>query len=242
MTNTRPDDLLARFAADEFVLLCRDVTREAQAAAFAERVAEAFTDPFQLGERSQYVTVSIGIALPRSLRQEAEELIRDADSAMYLAKERGRSRYEVFDERSRVRSLMRMRTENDLRHALGLDQLEVYYQPIVSVRGGDLAGFEALLRWHHPRRGDIPPDEFIPIAEDSGLIGDIGLWVLRQAAAQVTEWRGRGGPQGWPLMLGVNLSAAAVRERQCGRRRRGRHARVRRSAPTSWRSRSPSLC
>jgi EAL domain-containing protein (putative c-di-GMP-specific phosphodiesterase class I) len=126
---------------------------------------------------------------------------------MYRAKERGRARYEFFDERMRVRTLVRMRTENDLRHALALGQLEVHYQPIVALRDSALAGFEALLRWTHPRRGSVPPGEFIPIAEDSGLIADIGSWVLRRAAAQVVEWRGRGGPAGWPLMIGVNVSA-----------------------------------
>ncbi|MEA2478891.1 MAG: hypothetical protein QOJ07_813 [Thermoleophilaceae bacterium] len=203
----RPGDTLARLAGDEFVLLCESVRDERDAVAVAERLALGFQKPFRLGERDQFVSASMGIALPRGRSERAEDLIRDADAAMYRAKERGRSRFELFDERMRVRTVMRMRTENDLRLALPEDQLEVYYQPVVSLAQGDLVGFEALLRWHHPRRGDIPPAEFIPVAEDSGLIIPIGAWVLEQAAQQAVRWRGRGGRRGSPLMIAVNLSA-----------------------------------
>ena len=202
----RPEDTLARFAGDEFVVLCEGLRDEHDATAVADRLTEAFADPFRLGQREQFVSASMGIAMPRRPDQTAEELIRDADAAMYRAKERGRARYELFDERMRVRTLLRMRTENDLRHALPQNQLEVHYQPIVALRDADLVGFEALLRWHHPRRGMVPPAEFIPVAEDSGLIASIGRWVLDQAASQAAAWRGRGGNSG-RLMISVNLSA-----------------------------------
>jgi diguanylate cyclase (GGDEF)-like protein len=203
----RPGDTLARFAGDEFVVLCEGIEDEHGAIAVAERMMEAFRKPFQLDDREQFVSVSMGISLPRRSGQSAEELIRDADAAMYRAKERGRSRYDLFDERMRVRTLVRMRIENDLRRAVPGTDLRVHYQPIVALGNGDLAGFEALIRWRHPQRGDVPPGEFIPIAEESGQILSIGHWVLEQAAEQAVIWRGRGGTSGEPLTVAVNLSA-----------------------------------
>jgi diguanylate cyclase (GGDEF)-like protein len=203
----RPGDTVARFAGDEFVLLCEEIEDEQGAITVAERLMECFKDPFRVGGRDQFVSVSMGIALPRRADQAAEELIRDADAAMYRAKERGRARYELFDERMRVRTVVRMRVENDLRRAVPGEELRVHYQPIVSIADGDLAGFEALIRWSHPQRGNVPPGEFIPIAEESGLILPIGRWVLEQAAEQAVRWRGRAGARAEPLTVAVNLSA-----------------------------------
>ncbi|MEA2445431.1 MAG: hypothetical protein QOJ12_2723 [Thermoleophilales bacterium] len=203
----RPGDTVARFAGDEFVLLCEEIEDEQGAIAVAERLMECFKDPFRVGGRDQFVSVSMGIALPRRVDQAAEELIRDADAAMYRAKERGRARYELFDERMRVRTVVRMRVENDLRRAVPGEELRVHYQPIVSIADGDLAGFEALIRWRHPQRGNVPPGDFIPIAEESGQILPIGRWVLEQAAQQAVRWRGRAGARAEPLTVAVNLSA-----------------------------------
>jgi diguanylate cyclase (GGDEF)-like protein/PAS domain S-box-containing protein len=203
----RPGDTLARFAGDEFVLLCEDIEDAHGAITVAERLMDCFKEPLRVGDREQFVSVSMGISLPRRAAQTAEELIRDADAAMYRAKERGRARYELFDERMRVRTVVRMRVENDLRRAVPGQELHVHYQPIVAVADGDLAGFEALLRWRHPRRGDVPPGEFISIAEESGLILPIGRWVLEQAAEQAVRWRGRAGARAEPLTVAVNLSA-----------------------------------
>jgi diguanylate cyclase (GGDEF)-like protein/PAS domain S-box-containing protein len=204
----RPGDTLARFAGDEFVVLCEGIEDEHGAIAVAERLMAAFTEPFVLGDREQFVSVSMGISLPRRRGGDsADGLIRDADAAMYRAKERGRARYELFDERMRVRTLVRMRVENELRRAVPGEDLHVHYQPIVALANGDLAGFEALIRWRHPRRGDVSPVDFIPIAEESGLIVPIGRWVLEQAAAQGVLWRGHGGVQSEPLTVAVNLSA-----------------------------------
>ena len=203
----RPGDTLARFAGDEFVVLCEGIADDRDATAVGDRLLECFADSFELGDREQYVSVSMGIALPRRAEQTAEELIRDADTAMYRAKERGRARYELFDERMRVRALVRMRIDHDLRRAVPGEDLHVHYQPIVALADGDVASFEALLRWHHPGRGDVPPAEFIPVAEESGLIGAIGRWVLEQSAEQAVRWRGLAGAGAEPLGVSVNLSA-----------------------------------
>jgi diguanylate cyclase (GGDEF)-like protein/PAS domain S-box-containing protein len=203
----RPGDTLARFAGDEFVVLCEGLDDDQNAVAVAERLIECFSQPFALGDRAQYVSVSMGIALPGPRSQTAEQVIRDADTAMYRAKERGRARYELFDERMRVRTLVRMRIDHDLRRAVPGEDLHVHYQPIVSLADGDVAGFEALMRWTHPGRGDVSPAEFIPIAEESGLIGAMGRWILEQAAEQAVRWRGLGGAGAESLTVSVNLSA-----------------------------------
>ena len=203
----RPGDTLARFAGDEFVVLCEGLDDERGAVTVGERLLECFADPYSLGEREQFVSASLGIAVPRRQSQTAEDLIRDADTAMYRAKERGRARLALFDEHMRVRTLVRMRIDHDLRRAVLGEDLYVHYQPIVDLEAGEVAGFEALMRWRHPSRGDLSPAEFIPIAEDSGMIGSLGRWVLEQAAEQAVRWGGLSGPHARPLGVSVNLSA-----------------------------------
>ena len=203
----RPGDTLARFAGDEFVVLCEDIADEQGAITVGERLLGCFAKPFALGRREQFVSASLGIALPRQAAPTAEDLIRDADAAMYRAKQRGRTRLEVFDEHMRVSSLIRMRIDHDLRRAVPGEDLHVHYQPIVALDGDRLVGFEALMRWRHPTRGDVPPAEFIPIAEDSGLIGMLGRWVLEQAAQQALHWDGLGASPARGLDVSVNLSA-----------------------------------
>ncbi len=142
-----------------------------------------------------------------------EALIRDADSAMYRAKERGRARYEIFDEAMRIRVAHRLRTENDLRTAVERGELRVHYQPVISLATGEIAGAEALVRWKHPDRGAMSPVEFVPVAEETGLIGAIGRWVLDTACRQAVEWH-QAHPDRPPLGVSVNLSVRQLADRE----------------------------
>ncbi len=207
----RGSDTVARFGGDEFGILLEDIASERDAIDTAERIAATFARPFVLSGSEHFVTTSIGIALATG-GERADELIRDADAAMYRAKDRGRARYEVFDEGMRGRAIERLRMENDLRRALERDQLRLEYQPVVSLKNFSLVGVEALLRWHHPDRGEIPPSEFIPIAEENGLIDPIGRWVLENACRQAAQWYGAR-PDSAPLAMSVNLSAVQVARR-----------------------------
>src|SRR5512142_162518 len=174
----------------------------------AERIASVFTRPFVLAGSDHFVTTSIGIALARG-GERAEELIRDADAAMYRAKEHGRARYELFDEVMRGRAMARLRVENDLRRAIERHEFVLDYQPVVSLRDHSIASLEALLRWRHPERGLVMPGEFIPIAEENGLIEPIGRWVLEEACRQAAQWH-RERPDAAPVRISVNLSAVQV--------------------------------
>jgi diguanylate cyclase (GGDEF)-like protein/PAS domain S-box-containing protein len=207
----RASDTVARFGGDEFGILLEDIASERDAIETAERIAAIFARPFVLSGSEHFVTTSIGISLARG-GELADELIRDADAAMYRAKDRGRARYEVFDEGMRGRAIERLRVENDLRRALERGELRLEYQPVVSLRNFSLVGVEALLRWRHPERGEIPPSEFIPIAEENGLIEPIGRWVLEQACRQAAQWY-RTRPDAAPLNMSVNLSAVQVTRR-----------------------------
>ncbi len=207
----RSSDTVARFGGDEFGILLEDIASERDAIETAERIAAIFARPFVLSGSEHFVTTSIGIALARG-GERADELIRDADAAMYRAKERGRARYEVFDEGMRGRAIERLRVENDLRRALERGELRLEYQPVVSLRNFSIVGVEALLRWRHPERGEIPPSEFIPIAEENGLIEPIGRWVLEHACRQAAQWY-QARPDAAPLTMSVNLSAVQVTRR-----------------------------
>jgi diguanylate cyclase (GGDEF)-like protein/PAS domain S-box-containing protein len=205
----RSSDTVARFGGDEFGILLEDIASEHDAIETAERIAAIFARPFVLSGSEHFVTTSIGIALARGGEQ-ADELIRDADAAMYRAKDRGRARYEVFDEGMRGRAIERLRVENDLRRAVERGELRLEYQPVVSLRNFSIVGVEALLRWRHPQRGEVPPSEFIPIAEENGLIEPIGRWVLEHACRQAAQWY-KARPDAAPLTMSVNLSAVQVR-------------------------------
>jgi diguanylate cyclase (GGDEF)-like protein/PAS domain S-box-containing protein len=204
----RSSDTVARFGGDEFGILLEDIAGEHDAIEMAERVASVFTRPFVLDGNEHFVTTSIGIALAEG-GERAEDLLRDAAAAMHRAKERGRARYELFDEALRGRALSRLRVENDLRRALERDELTVHYQPLVSLRDHTMVSVEALVRWDHPERGRIAPGDFIPVAEETGLIEPIGRWVLEHACRQAAQWY-RERPDDRPLTLSVNLSAAQV--------------------------------
>jgi diguanylate cyclase (GGDEF)-like protein/PAS domain S-box-containing protein len=207
----RLSDTVARFGGDEFGILLEDISGEHEASQMAERIASVFTRPFVLAGSEHFVTTSIGIALARG-GEVAEELVRDADAAMYRAKEHGRARYELFDEVMRGRAMARLRVENDLRRALERNELRLDYQPVVSLRDHSIVSLEALLRWRHPERGLVPPTEFIPIAEENGLIEPIGRWVLEEACRQAAQWH-RDRLDAAPVMISVNLSAIQVAKR-----------------------------
>jgi diguanylate cyclase (GGDEF)-like protein/PAS domain S-box-containing protein len=205
----RSSDTVARFGGDEFGILLEDIASERDAIETAERIAAIFARPFVLSGSEHFVTTSIGIALARG-GERADDLIRDADAAMYRAKDRGRARYEVFDEGMRGRAIERLRVENDLRRAIERGELRLEYQPVVSLSNFSIVGVEALLRWRHPQRGEVPPSEFIPIAEENGLIEPIGRWVLEHACRQAAQWY-QARPDAAPLTMSVNLSAVQVR-------------------------------
>lgn len=207
----RSSDTVARFGGDEFGILLEDIGGEQDAIDMAERIAGVFTRPFVLDGNEHFVSTSIGIALAEG-GELAEDLLRDADAAMHRAKERGGARYELFDERMRGRAISRLRVENDLRRALERDELTLDYQPLVSLRDRSLVSVEALVRWDHPDRGRIPPSDFIPVAEENGLIEPIGRWVLDRACRQAARWY-RARPDAPPLSMSVNLSAAQVTSR-----------------------------
>jgi diguanylate cyclase (GGDEF)-like protein/PAS domain S-box-containing protein len=200
----RPSDTIARVGGDEFVVFCEDVPSEHQALAMVDRLVRALEEPFDLAGQAQHATASIGISLGGGATG-PETLIRNADAAMYRAKERGRARYELFDDEMRQRSVSWLETESDLRRAIDNGELHNLYQPIVSPRDGEIVGFEALVRWHHPERGVISPADFIPVAEQSGLIVPLGRAVLAQACTEAAAWnRDRAGRE--PLRVAVNFS------------------------------------
>jgi diguanylate cyclase (GGDEF)-like protein len=205
----RPHDTVARLGGDEFVVLCEDLEDDQAAIRVAERVLAALDRPVPCGDTDVVTSASIGISLTRRSDVTPDALLRDADMAMYRAKETGRHRIELFDNAARIRSQAHIQTAEELRAAVESDQLRVVYQPIVHLGQATPAGVEALVRWQHPRRGLLTPAEFIQVAEDTGLVVPLGAWVLRQACKDLTEIIDRGSLGGGPseLVMSVNLSA-----------------------------------
>ncbi|MGH2955710.1 MAG: putative bifunctional diguanylate cyclase/phosphodiesterase [Solirubrobacterales bacterium] len=201
----RPGDTVARFGGDEFAILAEDVSSERGAIRVAERIAEALTKPFIVRRREHFVSASIGISIGGGAETPGS-LIRDADAALYRAKEKGRGGYEIFDEVMRSRVVEHMQIENDLRRAIQRQELLLHYQPVIRLHDGAVIALEALLRWQHPERGLIGPAGFIPVAEESRLIVPIGRWVLEEACIAAAEWQARD-PDGHPVGIAVNLSA-----------------------------------
>jgi diguanylate cyclase (GGDEF)-like protein len=201
----RPEDTLARFGGDEFAVIVEDVGAPDEAVRVAERIAEAFGDPFGLEGRELYARASTGIALGDARTKTPEDLLRDADTAMYRAKESGAG-YSVFDPAMHERAVGRLRLENDLRRAIGRGEFVVHYQPIVRLDRDEVVAVEALVRWEHPERGLLEPDEFVPLAEESGLVVPIGERVLRDACLRGKRWQEEY-PRMPPLVVSVNLSA-----------------------------------
>lgn len=197
--------LPARFAGDEFVVLLDGMHTTDDAAGVADEVLNALAQPFNVDGAELFCTASIGVVTSTTPAQSSHQFLRDADTAMYEAKLAGRSRYAIFNESMRQRVQQRHRIETDLRQALSLGQFQVHYQPIVSFQDGRIHAYEALLRWTHPVHGNISPGEFIPVAEETGLIVPIGEWVLRQACHQFAAWQ-RDFPGNAPAAMCINLS------------------------------------
>jgi diguanylate cyclase (GGDEF)-like protein/PAS domain S-box-containing protein len=202
----RPGDTVARVGGDEFTILLEDLTDVREAVSVAERIQEDLKLPFNLSGRDVFTTVSVGIAPGSVSYNHPDEILRDADTAMYRSKSLGKARHEMFDEEMQARTVNLLQMENDLRRAFERNEFFVNYQPIIALDDFRLCGFEALVRWQHPDRGLISPAEFIPIAEEGGQILQIGEWVLREACYQLQRWQEKY-PSDKPLYMTVNLSA-----------------------------------
>lgn len=201
----RPGDTIARLGGDEFVVMLQGSVSEGEAAAVANRLLEIIAAPVEVDGQKVYATASIGIAFSHPADQDMDDILRHADAAMYSAKDKGRNRFAMFDQRLREVVASRLRGESELRGALERGEFEVHYQPEVDLVTGYITGAEALLRWRHPERGLIVAAEFITTAEETGLIIDLGSWVLREACRQLGEWNQRADLR--PITLRVNLSA-----------------------------------
>ncbi|MGO9901989.1 MAG: EAL domain-containing protein [Solirubrobacteraceae bacterium] len=199
----REEDLVAHPSGDEFTVVCTRTATDHAIAEFAARLVESVLEPFEIDGREVFVTASVGVAVSEQGRETPEELLRDADTAMYRAKELGGGRFEAFDAALRHHLLERMAIEDGLRHAVERDQLELHYQPLIDLIDERIVGFEALVRWRHPERGPITPEQFIPIAEETGLIVAIGSWVLSSVCEQLVQW-----PE--EIHVSANLSARQI--------------------------------
>jgi diguanylate cyclase (GGDEF)-like protein/PAS domain S-box-containing protein len=207
----RKVDTIARLGGDEFAILLDGINGPEDATEVAERISDALVRPFDLGGHEFSTTASIGIALSAAGYERHEDILRDADTAMYRAKANGKNRYEVFDAGMHARAVEALRLEAELRRAVESGEIVPHYQPVVALASGEVAGFEALARWRHPQRGLVGPADFIPLAEETGLIAPLGMSVLRQACEQLARWD-RELPEGEPLSMSVNVSARQFRQ------------------------------
>jgi diguanylate cyclase (GGDEF)-like protein len=205
----REGDIVARLGGDEFAILLDGIPNANEARSMAHRIQDRLASPFNLSGHEVFTTTSIGIALSSTGYDHPENILRDADTAMYRAKAQGKACYEVFDKGMHTHAVYLLQMENDLRRALDREEFRVVYQPIVSLDNGQLAGFEALIRWQHPERGFVNPADFIPLAEDTGLIVPIGLWILRKACQQLAKWQWQAAGNR-DLFMSVNLSSKQV--------------------------------
>jgi len=196
---------MARLGGDEFTILLDRIKNVSDATCVAERLQQQLATPFTIHGHEVFTTASIGIALSATGYDRPEEIVRDAETAMYRAKTHGKACYEVFDTDMYARAVTLLQVEIDLRWAVERQEFVVFYQPLVDLHSGQLVGFEALVRWQHPQRGLVSPLEFIPTAEETGLIVPIGAWVLRAACEQMYLWQQQF-PTPRPLAVSVNLS------------------------------------
>jgi diguanylate cyclase (GGDEF)-like protein/PAS domain S-box-containing protein len=207
----RPGDTVARLGGDEFIILLEEISDVREATHVAERVQGEMMEPFNLGGHEVFTTVSIGVAPSNTGYTRPEDILRDADTAMYYAKSSGKARYEMFDQVMHAHAVDLLRLENDLRRAIDRREFRLHYQPIVSLRTGKISGFEALVRWQHPERGCIQPDKFIALAEETEMIVPIGQWVLSEACRQMRAWQDEF-PEHGALSISVNLSCKQFRQ------------------------------
>jgi len=201
----------ARLGGDEFVVLLNGLAKLADATVVAERLLEVFSKSYQLGPHTVYSTASIGLVTNAYQYQTASDMLRDADLAMYKAKAAGHGSYLIFDQTMREQAQYQLQLESDLRKAICQNEFSLLYQPIVALESGTLEGVEALIRWQHPERGLISPDDFIPVAEETGLISDIGKWCLNESCRQFAEWRDKFDSNA-PAFLHVNVSRRQLLE------------------------------
>jgi diguanylate cyclase (GGDEF)-like protein len=201
----RPTDVMARLGGDEFAILVEDIQRERDVVDLTERLQNALQKPVQLGEMEVTMSASIGITFSTIGYQTSDQIIRDADIAMYKAKSRGKGQYALFDSSLHEHVASQLKLEGELRRALGFGQIYLDYQPIYALRDQKLIGFEALARWMHPEHGLIEPSTFIPIAEETGIIVPLGSWVLREACRQMKAWKDAHGSSS--LQMSVNVSS-----------------------------------
>jgi diguanylate cyclase (GGDEF)-like protein/PAS domain S-box-containing protein len=206
----RPGDMVAHLGGDEFAILVDHISRPGDATYVADRIQRDLGAPFTVGGQDVYASASIGIALSSGGYERPEELLRDSDTAMYRAKALGSGRYELFDQAMHARALSRLKLETDLRRALERQELRLHYQPIVSLDNGVITGFEALVRWQHPERGLLAPAEFLPVAEETGLIVPMCTWVVREACRRTRAWQTRF--PGRRLSISTNLTSTHFTE------------------------------
>jgi diguanylate cyclase (GGDEF)-like protein/PAS domain S-box-containing protein len=207
----RPADTAARFGADHFAIVCEELISAEQALEIGRRLLEEFAVPFDLDGRQVHGTISIGIAVTTEPHMSPDVLMREADAAMHRAKAHGGARFELSDNTMGRYAVDRLQAKDALRQAIAGDELTLVYQPEVSLETGEMLGVEALVRWDHPHRGRLSPDEFIPLAEASGLIVPLGEWVLREACTQASRWHAAH-PERRPLAVAINLSARQFRQ------------------------------
>lgn len=205
----RPGDTVARMGGDEFTVLLEGLNHRSDAARVAERIIRELSAPIQISGVSVTTTVSVGIAYDAPQYRHPTDLLRDADTAMYRAKAAGRNRYQVFDQQMHDSAMKQLRWETDLRRAVAMQEFEMYYQPVYKISTGRLSGFEGLIRWNHPERGLTGPAEFIPLAEETGLIVPLGWWIIDQAARAAAVWNSNRDDDD-PLTISINLSPRQI--------------------------------
>ncbi|HEY9702326.1 MAG TPA: EAL domain-containing protein, partial [Allocoleopsis sp.] len=203
-------DTVARFGGDEFTILIDDIQEANEALIIADRILNKFSKTFLVKDQTIFSSASIGIVIANKDYDNGTDLLRDADIAMYRSKELGKGRYCLFDQEMYEQNLKIIQIDKDLRYALKRNEFKLNYQPIIDLKTNELAGFEALIRWYHPERGLIPPDQFIPIAEDTGLIVAIGHWVLQEACQQLRIWQTQF-PKAESLKMSINIASGQIR-------------------------------
>jgi diguanylate cyclase (GGDEF)-like protein/PAS domain S-box-containing protein len=209
----RPGDTIGRIFGDEFAVLLEAPAGEDKAKRVAKRIEERLREPFEAEGQEVFVSASLGITLGESAEDEPKEVLRHADLAMYEAKRHSKTQHEVYDPSMSTRAIERVNLERDLHQALEREEFEVHYQPKVLLETGEFVEVEALVRWRHPDRGLLSADQFIPLAEETGTINELGLWVLEESCRQLKEWQERyPEKQGPPLGVCVNLSAEQIRQ------------------------------